>query len=66
MTTHFKIALHAGYEQCDEKDPAAQLIDGYFYRPKMGKDSLWTVMKALECKSKEEARHIFSVNPAEA
>lgn len=65
MTTTQKIALHAGFEQCEESDPQAQFVDGYFYRPKLGRDSIWTVLKALEHHSYKDAQRHFAVSCAE-
>lgn len=64
MTTRFqRLALHAAYEQCSETEHGAQLVDGYWYRPRHGKDSLDSLLAAMRCKSEREIEAKFAVNP---
>lgn len=69
MSQKEKIALHAGYEQCESTHPEAQFIEGRYYRPRYGKDSLQLVLDCCAFEKRAyggDVRKHFPINVAEA
>lgn len=46
--TQTQTIISEGYEPCEEHDKGAQFIDGYYFRPKLGKASLKRAIEAAE------------------